>query len=69
MDGISDADQAFLFMLICFCLGASFICAFWELEQAKVRWSEKRTRRVRSMRLAGFRGEIHRPTNTGQDYR
>jgi hypothetical protein len=69
MDGISDADQAFLFVLICFCLGASFIYAFWELEQVRDRWRDKRTKRIRSMQLAGFRSDIHRPTNTGQDYR
>jgi hypothetical protein len=40
MDGISDSDQAFLFLLLCFCLGASFVYAFWELEQFRGRWRD-----------------------------
>jgi hypothetical protein len=34
---LADADRTFIFFLIAACLGACFIRAFWELEQARER--------------------------------
>jgi hypothetical protein len=45
MSSPTDADQAFLFLILSGCLGACFIWAFWELEQARER--RKRTRALK----------------------
>jgi len=37
MMNIPAVDQAFLLLLIVFCLGACLIRAFWELEQLRAR--------------------------------
>jgi hypothetical protein len=55
MGGFSDVERTFLFLLICVCLGACFIAAFWELEQARSRWHARRVERAKSLRLAAFR--------------
>jgi hypothetical protein len=34
---VADPDRAFAFLLIVACLGACFIRAFWQLEQARER--------------------------------
>jgi hypothetical protein len=41
MSMLTDADQAFLFLLVSACLGACFVWAFWELEQARERWRQR----------------------------
>jgi hypothetical protein len=56
MDGLSDVEQAFLFLLVCVCLGACFIIGFWEIEQARSRWRTRDAERAKSARLAAFRG-------------
>jgi hypothetical protein len=38
-------DQAFLLLLLIFCLGSCFVRAFWELEQARSRWVSEQPRR------------------------
>jgi cbb3-type cytochrome oxidase subunit 3 len=35
----SACDQAFLLVLITICLGACFVWAFWEIEEARRRYS------------------------------
>jgi phage terminase large subunit-like protein len=57
MEGLSDAEQTFLLLLICFCLGACFVAAFWELEQARRRWRAEHAKSVRfaALRRAGDR--------------
>jgi len=55
MNGLSDVEKAFLFVLLCFFLGACFIAAFWEIEQARTRWQARKADRARSVRLAAFR--------------
>ena len=55
MDGLSDVEQTFLFLLVCVCLGACFIVAFWELEQAGSRGRTRKAERAKSVRLAAFR--------------
>jgi hypothetical protein len=55
MGGFSDVERTFLFLLICVCLGACFIAAFWQLEQVRSRWHARRVERAKSLRLAAFR--------------
>jgi hypothetical protein len=38
-------DQTLLLMLVTVGLGACFVAAFWELEQACIRWRERHSRR------------------------
>jgi hypothetical protein len=42
-------------LVIIFCLGACFVAAFWELEQARVRWRDREAVKTRMTRLAPFR--------------
>jgi hypothetical protein len=49
MGEFSDIEQTLLFLLVCVCLAACFIAAFWELEQARVRWYAKRVARGKSL--------------------
>jgi hypothetical protein len=44
---MNDLDQALLFLPIVFCLGACFVTAFWEIEQARVRWRDSKARMAR----------------------
>ncbi|QPF88691.1 hypothetical protein [Bradyrhizobium commune] len=37
MTHLAPVDQAFLLLVIVFCLGSCLIRAFWELEQARAR--------------------------------
>ncbi|MCK1282682.1 hypothetical protein IVB41_01860 [Bradyrhizobium sp. 44] len=49
------SDQAFLLMLISACLGACFVLAFWEIEEA----------RRRRQRYDEFTREAQRPVRPG----
>ncbi|WP_375160221.1 hypothetical protein [Bradyrhizobium sp. RDT46] len=42
---IPAVDQAFLLLLIVFCLGTCLVRAFWELEQARMRRTASPRRR------------------------
>jgi hypothetical protein len=42
---LSDLDQVLLLLLICICLGASFIAVLCDLERARARWRADRMRR------------------------
>jgi hypothetical protein len=42
MSAITDANNAFLFLLIAACLGACFVWAFWEMEQMRERRRQMR---------------------------
>jgi hypothetical protein len=42
----SDVNQACLLVLISVCLGACFVAALWELEQARIRWRERSNNRA-----------------------
>jgi hypothetical protein len=55
MDGLSHVEQTFSFLLLCVCLGVCFIVAFWEIEQARIRWRTRKAERATSVRLAAFR--------------
>jgi hypothetical protein len=50
MIALTDSDRVFGFLLIAGCLGACFIWAFWELEQAQERRRLRVTTRARSRR-------------------
>jgi hypothetical protein len=57
MEGLSDVAQTFLLLMLCVCLGACFIVAFWEIEQARSRWRARKAERATSVRLSAFRGD------------
>jgi hypothetical protein len=42
-------------LLVCVCLGACIIVAFWEFEQAGSRWRTRKAKHAKSVRLAAFR--------------
>jgi hypothetical protein len=52
---MNDADQALLFLLIVFYLGACFVTAFWGFEQARVRWRDREAVKARVARLVPLR--------------
>jgi hypothetical protein len=54
MSEFSDVERTLLFVVLCICLGARFIAAFWELEQPRLRWNAKPVESA-SQRLAAFR--------------
>jgi hypothetical protein len=54
-NAMNDVDRTLLFLLIVFCLGACFVTAFWELEQARVRWRDREADKTRMSRLAPLR--------------
>jgi hypothetical protein len=47
MGTIADADRAFLLMIVAVCLGACLVWAFWEIEQIRERWIQRRQREAR----------------------
>jgi hypothetical protein len=55
---LSDSEQVLLFLLISAALGACFIWAFWELEQAG-----QRRRLKRKKQSLPLKGKTHRKTN------
>ena len=44
---LSDLGQVLLLLLICICLGASFIAVLCDLERARTRWLDQRADRMR----------------------
>jgi hypothetical protein len=56
----SDAEMAFLLVAITLCLGAGFVAAFCQFEQARIRWRDRNRDQIR---LA------HRPLHRRQDGR
>jgi hypothetical protein len=46
MTQLSPVDQAFLLLLIVFCLGSCLIRAFWQLEQIRTRRAPLHRRRT-----------------------
>jgi hypothetical protein len=56
-----NVNQACLLILISVCLGACFVAALWELEEARIRWRERSNNRaVLSSRRASARAEEDR---------
>jgi hypothetical protein len=43
MGSLSDPERVLVFLLVCACLGACFVAALWELEQARRRWHARLT--------------------------
>src|ERR1700730_18200448 len=41
-----NVNQACLLILISVCLGACFVAALWELEEARIRWRERSNNRA-----------------------
>jgi hypothetical protein len=45
---LSAFDPLIWLPAICFALGICFVAAFWELEQVRARWTQRRAMKLRS---------------------